>query len=343
MTAVPDFFIKPGRSKVLQKNKDQRLLINQAIYILQNLGIPLEGKTPRALEKMALAFLAVLDVKKTSDWSNAKDAKDALSLTTRDIIKWINKNFSESISPGSYDDVRRKDLKHLILAEIVIRSKPGSDRNDPTRAYSLNSEYSPLIRDFGSKNWENKVEAFFSTATKLIDKLSAQREIKEIPISIAPGETLSFSPGAHNQLQKDIVEKFLPRYGFGAEILYVGDAADKFKYLAKERLKQLNFFELSRGELPDVIAYSSKKNWLYLIEAVKSSGPISPERHYQLKELTAECKADIIFVTAFPDRATFKKFVADISWETEVWIADASDHLIHFDGDKFLGPYKSGE
>lgn len=343
MVEVSDFFSNLKGSNISHKNKDQRLLINQALYILKSLGIPLPGKSKRALEKMALAFLAVLDVKKTSGWPKAKDANNALSLKTRDIINWINTNFSENISSGSYDDIRRKDLKHLILAEIVIRSKPDSDRNDPTRAYFLNPEYSPLIRSFGSANWKEKVETFFEARIKLTDKLSVQRNINHVPISISTGKTLSFSPGVHNQLQKDIIEKFLPRYGFGAEILYVGDAADKFKYVAKERLQELNFFELSSGELPDVIAYSSVKNWLYLVEAVKSSGPISPERHYQLKELTSECKADIIFVTAFPDRTTFRKFVADISWETEVWIADAPDHLIHFNGDKFLGPYKPGE
>jgi adenine-specific DNA-methyltransferase len=44
-------------------------------------------------------------------------------------------------------------------------------------------------------------------------------------------------------------------------------------------------------------------------------------------------------VTAFPDRVTFRKFAKDIAWETEVWIADNPDHMIHFNGDKFLGPY----
>ena len=44
---------------------------------------------------------------------------------------------------------------------------------------------------------------------------------------------------------------------------------------------------------------------------------------------------------AFPDRAEFRKNAADIAWETEVWIADNPDHMIHFNGDRFLGPHES--
>jgi type II restriction enzyme len=120
---------------------------------------------------------------------------------------------------------------------------------------------------------------------------------------------------------------------------YVGDTANKFLHLEKERLEALQFFELSYGELPDIVAYSEQRNWLYLIEAVHSSGAISPVRLLELKKLTEQCTADIIFVTAFLDRNTFRQFAPDIAWETEVWIAEAPDHLIHFDGEKFLGPY----
>jgi len=140
-------------------------------------------------------------------------------------------------------------------------------------------------------------------------------------------------------LQKAIIEDFLPRYGFGAEVLYVGDTSNKYLHLEAKKLEDLNFFELSHEELPDVIAYSKQKNWLYLIEAVHSSGPISEIRLLQLQKLSKSCKADLVYITAFLDRPKFRKFMADIAWETEVWIADNPDHMIHFNGDKFLGPY----
>lgn len=140
-------------------------------------------------------------------------------------------------------------------------------------------------------------------------------------------------------LNEAVLGSFLPRYGYGAEVLYIGDAADKYLHLDRKRLKALKFFEISHGELPDVIAYSAEKNWLYLIEAVHSFGPISPTRLHELQKLTLKCTAEIIYVTAFKDRVAFRKFAPQIAWETEVWIADDPDHLIHFDGQRFLGPY----
>ncbi|MFI5140656.1 MAG: BsuBI/PstI family type II restriction endonuclease [Sphingobacteriales bacterium] len=140
-------------------------------------------------------------------------------------------------------------------------------------------------------------------------------------------------------LQKAIVDEFLPRFGQGCEVLYIGDTSNKSLYMEKEELQSLRFFELSHDELPDIIAYNKKKNWLYLIEAVHSSGPISEVRLYELKQLLKECPAELIFVTTFLNRDTFRKWSAQIAWETEVWIADKPDHLIHFNGHKFLGPF----
>jgi type II restriction enzyme len=175
----------------------------------------------------------------------------------------------------------------------------------------------------------------------LAERLDAARLIEVVPIRLPDGQMLQFSPGEHNLLQKAIIEQFLPRYGYGAEVLYVGDTAKKFLVRAEAKLRALKFFELEHGELPDVVAYSATKNWLFLVEAVHSSGPISSVRLLELKRLAKECTADIIFVTAFLTRNIFRKFAPDIAWETEVWIADAPDHLVHFDGEKFLGPYKS--
>ena len=87
--------------------------------------------------------------------------------------------------------------------------------------------------------------------------------------------------------------------------------------------------------------YHSVKNWLYLVEAVTSHGPISPKRHAELIRMLAGSSAEFVFVTAFPSVAEFRKYAADIAWETEVWIADNPDHMIHFNGPKFLGPYRA--
>jgi len=297
--------------------------------------------TQRRLERMAIAFLAVADVKVVKEFKFAKNlSDDSHALKTREIIEYVNKYFQENISSGSYDDIRRKDLKLLVAAEIVLQSNPNSATNDSTRGYGLNPAYAKLLKKYPHKGWSSRLKDQLKGVKTLAEKLKRERNLKKIPVILPSGKKIKFSIGLHNVLQKAIVEEFLSLYGYGAEVLYIGDTSNKYLHLDQSALEQLNFFRISHDELPDIIAYSKVKNWLYLIEAVHSSGAISELRLMQLKKLTKKCKADIIYVTAFLDRPTFRKFVADIAWETEVWIADNPEHLIHFNGDKFLGPYK---
>ncbi len=322
------------------KNKRNQELINHTLFILENFGIPLNG-TPRRLERMAIAFLAISDVKTIKEFKFAKNlSDDSYALKTREIIEFVNQHFQEKISSGSYDNIRRKDLKLLVAAGIVLQSNPNSATNDSTRGYGLSPTYAKLLRKYPHKEWSSNLKNQLKGIKTLSEKLKRKRKLKKIPVILPSGKKIKFSIGLHNDLQKAIVEEFLPLYGYGAEVLYIGDTANKYLHLDQIALEQLNFFEISHDELPDIIAYSKSKNWLYLIEAVHSSGAISELRLMQLKKLTKKCKADIIYVTAFLDRPTFRKFVAYIAWETEVWIADNPEHLIHFNGDKFLGPYQ---
>lgn len=318
-----------------KKSKSTKRSINEALDILESVGIPLTSKTERGLERMAVCFLAVTGV--TKDWSNAKANAN---LKSRDIIKIVNKNFEENISSGSYDDIRRKDLKLLVLADIVVNSGvgKGSATNDPTRGYALNPDFAKLIVTYKTENWNKALKAFRKNRPNLADILSRTRDLERIPVTLPGGKPLDLSLGEHNILQKAVIEEFLPRFGGRACVLYIGDTSNKSLHIDEEQLRALNFFELSHEELPDIVAFSKKHNWLYLIEAVYSSGPMSETRVLELKNLLKECRAELIFVTAFLTRKDFRKWQMDIAWETEVWTADHPDHLVHFNGHKFLGP-----
>lgn len=329
-----------GYSTFKNKTKPVQKLINEALYVLDVLGIPVETYSVRRLERIALSFLAVLDINQSSLWGKSKSLSDGYALKTREIIDYLNENFGENISSGSYDDIRRKDLKPLYLANIAIPDNPESARNNPNRAWGINPEFIEIIQSFGDQEWESEVEKFFVNREKLRDKLSSDRRMPTIPVILPSGLSLEFGPGEHNEIQKAVIEEFLPRYGYGAEVLYVGDASDKFLHYNEKRSKELGLDKLAHAELPDVVAYSESKKWLYLIEAVHSANPIDEERIIVLENFIKNYDTGIIFITAFLDRESFRKFVADIAWETEVWIVSEPDHLIHFNGDKFLGPYK---
>ncbi len=319
-----------------KKTAKVKKLISDLLDILQMVGIPMAGLTDRRKERMAMACLAVGNITKT--FAEATSAESGTFLKTRDIIDFENKNFSENISSGSYDDIRRQDLIYLVEAAIVVNSSGFSVQatNDPSRGYALSVPFTNLLHSFGHKDWSQKLKSYVASQNKLKDELQGKRELEEIPVTLPSGDEYRLSPGKHNELQKAIIEKFLPVFGMGSRVLYLGDTSDKFLFRDDASLQELNFFELKHDALPDIVAYSEEKNLLFLVEAVHSSGPMSELRVKKLKRQLEKCPAKIVFFTAFLTKNDFKKWLDKIAWETEVWIAEAPEHLVHFNGYKFL-------
>ena len=294
----------------------------------------------RSLEKMAMACLAVGQIKKS--FKETKSSEDGLFLRTRDIIEFENTYYAEKISKGSYDDIRRKDLQMPVEQMIVLRSASLESQatNNPARGYALSPAFASLLKDFNTEQWEKHFETFRKETVSLKEELARRREIEKIPVTLPNGVELHLSTGEHNTLQKAIIEKFLPLFGMGAEVLYVGDTTDKFLYLNQQRLTELGYFAVEHEELPDVIAYSQEKNILFLIEAFHSTGQWSEIRVRKIREKLGDCTAVVVYITAFETMESFRKKAAEIAWETEVWVADFPEHLIHFNGYKFLEIHK---
>lgn len=213
----------------------------------------------------------------------------------------------------------------------------GMSTNSPNYCYRLTDEMLELIRCFGTKQWEREKRKFLRSHESLMDLYASKRKIKKIPVRIN-GEVFDFSPGKHNQLQKAIIEEFAPRFAPRAECLYVGDTTKKDLVKNEKRLQDLGFEITLHDKMPDVVLYSEVKDWVYFIESVTSVGPFDPKRIKEIEEMTKGVEAGKIYVTAFLDFKTFKKFAEDLAWDTEVWIADMPDHMIHLNGDRFLGP-----
>lgn len=325
----------PKRQEKKSKSKALQSLIHTTCEILSEIGIPMSELSDRRKELMALSVMALGGIKRS--WTENNQIKP---LRSRDIIEFLQNHYDENISSGSYDDIRRKHLKYPVLSNAVIRSKPNAATNDGTRGYLLNPEFKDLAASFRTLEWEMKLKTFIGTNSWLDKKLSRERNLPKIPVALPDGLHVELSQGKHNELQKAIIEEFLPRFTSEPEVLYVGDTSNKGLHKNEKRLSQIGFFELSHEELPDVIAYMPSNNWLFLIEAVHSTGPMSEERLLQLKKLTATCSAEIVYVTAFLTKKDFQKWSGQIGWETEVWIAERPDHMIHYNGEKFLGPYK---
>ena len=326
------------------KNTDKPLYaienIKAILDILKEVGIPLEGLSDRRLEKMAQACLAIGGIKKS--FSEVRSVKDGVFLKTRDIITFENENYGEDISYGSYDDIRRKDLILLVQGHIAVNSSSMDTQatNDPQRGYTLSDPFAELLLAYGKDQWKESLAIYKEKMIELRTELNRRREMERIPVKLPSGKEISLSAGEHNILQKAIIEDFLPIFGMGAEVLYVGDTSDKYLHREDEKLAELGFFELEHDELPDVVAYSETKNLLFLIEAYHSTGQWDDIRVHKVKKKLTDCSANIVFFTAFENRAQFRSKASNIAWETEVWIADTPEHLVHFNGYKFLEIYK---
>jgi hypothetical protein len=194
-----------------------------------------------------------------------------------------------------------------------------------------------MICSIGGIFEDSTRQRFAAYHEKLIEMYASKKKMTKMPVKINNRE-FTFTLGKHNELQKAIIEEFVPRFAPNSECLYVGDTIEKDLVKNNEKLRELGFEITLHDKMPDVVLYREDKNWIYFIESVTSVGPMDPKRIIEISEMTRNVTAGKIFVTAFQNFASYKRFSASLAWETEVWISEMPDHMIHLNGDKFMGP-----
>ena len=306
--------------------------IDEARDILEQLGLPPAQRN----DISCLTLLALAGLSEEDAWRQASKP----SRTIHQILGFMRDAYGREYAENTRENVRRQVIHQLEQARVVDRNpdEPGLPTNSPRTHYGLTDEALKVLRLYGTSSWESELRAFRSSHGALLEIYQRRRRMQEIPIRTSTGEEIRLSPGRHNRLQAQVVTEFGPKFAPGAILLYLGDAADKLLHLDRERLVDLGVPLTEHDKLPDVVFYDEERNWLFLVEAVTSHGPVTPKRFEELEATLRNSTATRVYVTAFPDFRQFKQHVDKIAWETEVWIAEISDHLIHFNGDKFLGP-----
>jgi len=303
--------------------------IEEAREILKELKVPAKQQA----DLCCFVLLAMANIKEQDLWTNATNNW----IRIHDVIVYTKENYGITYAENSRETFRKQAMHHFRNAAFIEDN--GKATNSPNYRYRLTDEMLALIHSFGTTYWEAEKINFSQSHETLIDLYASKRTMRKMPVRIN-GEGFTFSPGKHNELQKAIVEEFAPRFAPNSECLYVGDTTEKDLVKNIARLQELGFTITLHDKMPDVVLYSKEKNWLYFIESVTSVGPMEPKRIKEIEEMTEDVTAGKIYVTAFLDFKTFKKFSESLAWETEVWIADMPDHMIHLNGDKFLGPRK---
>ena len=301
--------------------------IDQARDLLKQLGVP----TQQQSDICCYSLLAMANIKEDDDWSKARNNW----IRIHDIIGFTGENYDVNYAENSRETFRKKAIHHFRNAAFIEDN--GKATNSPNYRYRLTDEMLFLLQSYAADDWEEKRGTFLTNHEALISQYASKRTMRKMPVRINNAD-FTLSPGKHNELQKSIIEEFASRFAPNSECLYVGDTTEKDLVKNVEKLRELGFEITLHDKMPDVVLYSEEKNWLFFVEAVTSVGPMSPKRIKEIEEMTADVTAGKIYVTAFPDRKTYKKFAGELAWETEVWMSDQPDHMIHLNGDKFLGP-----
>ena len=322
----------------IQKNLTKNPLmahqrIEEALHVLAKLGMPRQQLN----ERSALTFLALLELSPEGSWQGL--ARPMIGVTP--IMDWTEKQYGKSYAANTREAFRRQTLHQFMESGIVVCNpdNPGRPVNSPKTCYQIPPELHAVLLTFETAEWEAALEHYLAQRETLVKKYAMERDMAMIPLQIDEQTTISLSAGEHSELIHAIIVEFGPRFVPGAEVIYVGDTGSKAGYFLKEKLEGLGVKVDDHGKMPDVVLYWAERNWLILIESVTSHGPVDSKRYGELKKLFSGAVPGLVFVTAFPGKKTFKEYLDVISWETEVWFADSPTHMMHLNGDRFLGPH----
>jgi len=306
--------------------------IQKAQQVLNDLGLPPAQQN----EISALTLLVLAQLSENTPWNQVQRH----SMRIHDMLNEMKDRYDRDYAENTRETVRRQVIHQFQQAGLVLRNPdaPGLPTNSPRTHYALSNLTLKTLQAYGTPGWKSAVQEFKCKKGALLEVYQKVRHQHKVPLRLADGRTFYLSPGEHNELQTLIIQEFGPRFAPGATVLYLGDTANKKLILEDEIFASLGALVPDHGKLPDVVLFDAERNWIFLIEAVISHGPISPKRYIELEKMFQDCSIGLVYVTAFLDFATFKSFLTKIAWETEVWVAEITGHLIHFNGDRFLGP-----
>ncbi|MCL2803320.1 MAG: restriction endonuclease [Micrococcales bacterium] len=315
-------------------NDDAAALVDEARIALENLGFDAE----RSNERSALVLLSLLRLRPGKPWSDLESPM----LGTRAIMDWIRDQYGVEYAPNSRETIRRFTLHQFVDAGLVEENPdhPSRPINSPKWCYRIRAEALGLLRAYETDHFDGLLTDYLKTSPGLVAQYASQREMTRIPVVLPDGSPVTLSPGGQNELIKQMIDDFCAYYAPGGRVLYVGDADEKWAVFHENELTALGVEVNKHGKMPDLVVHLPERNWLLLLEAAASHGPVDGQRHSELLSMFGSSTAGLVYVSCFPSRAIMRKYLTQIAWETEVWCADDPTHLIHFNGERFLGPYE---
>lgn len=322
----------PGRRFPLPPNSPE-----QQIEIARNVLRALRFDSERSNERSALVLLALLGLTPGMSWAQATNEP----LRIVQIMTWIRDNYEKPYAPNTRETIRKFTL-HQFRETALIEENPGTPErptNSPNYCYRVTLQALALLQGAQHDKFEDHVGDYIAEIPGLVDIYARARIMQRIPVTFPDGRIVTLSPGGQNILLKQIIENFCEYFTPGGQVLYIGDADTKWTIFDEVGFTRLNITVNQHGKMPDLVIYLPERNWLVLLEAASSHGPVDGKRREELSALFAGSTAGLVYVSCFHSREDMRRFLSQIAWESEVWCADNPTHLIHFNGERFLGPY----
>ena len=316
-----------------RKKKAKSAKIDEAVDVLAQFGLP----HAQLNDRTAYCLLALLNLTEGMPWSNA--TAPLVGITP--MMDFARSNYAADYAPNTRETFRRFSMHQMVQAGIALYNpdKPDRPTNSPNAVYQISPAALQVVKAYKTRSWARKLAVFKKNIATLVEQYAKERQMDMVQVRVRDGQSVVLSPGAHNELIRAIIEDMAPRFMPGAALVYIGDTGDKWGFFDKELAAQLGLNVEEHGKMPDVVLWQEANNWLVLVESVTSHGPVDSKRHIELRKLFASASADLVYISAFPDKRTFARYAPDVAWETEVWVADNPTHMVHFNGSRFLGPY----
>ena len=293
-------------------------------------------------ERSALVLLALLELPPDSPWSAADNPR----LRTVELMAWLREQYGRDYKPNTRETIRRRSLHQFIDAGLILLNPDEPERpvNSPNNCYQVAPEALGLLSGYGGDGFEAHLDEYLEKLPGLRAQYARARARRQIPVVLPDGSRVELTPGGQNILIKEAVEEFCPRFTPGGHVLYVGDAGSDEPIFEQEVFESLGVELDKHGKLPDLVVYMQDLEWLVLVEAAASHGPVDGKRRDELAALfepSSASVAGLVFVSCFPSREEMRRYLPEIAWETDVWCADSPSHLIHFNGDRLRSPYEA--
>ena len=298
----------------------------------------------RTNDMAARTLLSLLNLREGDTWDQATNNR----IGVRGLMDWMRNNLDYQIAENSRETVRREVLHQFVAAGFCEHNddNPRRPPNSSKNVYRVNADALRVIRLYSGINNNSSefyaaLEEYLADLPGLMELQRKKRAMAKIPVHLPSDKIEYINPGGQNKLIKSMIEEFCPRFIPGGRVLYIGDADNKTAYYKEEYFASLGINLDMHGKMPDLVVYQEDKNWLFLMEAVTSHGPVSALRKKDLESLFGGSEAGIVYVSCFPNRQVLRRHLMDIDWETEVWLESDPTHMIHFNGSRFMGPYES--